>query len=207
MINSPWEIKITSFGESLLLSSSTRIQVVPNVPFSLSPPLTSPGNSSAIMDHFNASPSWVSTRTEVSLSVHTDAQQEHLPWKTFPSNVQVGEDLSADNKHRWKYFSSSLSKRRMGSHSIYDMNKGLGKMKYLVSFVTMVTTPFGRPSDFSLLTEWFVTEFQKSVLFIIFWLKQLFFSFVFALSLACRTIWLKCEKSCWCYLLFWRPWH
>lgn len=44
MANSPWEIKITSFGESLLLSPSTHTQAVPKSPFSLSPPLTSPGN-------------------------------------------------------------------------------------------------------------------------------------------------------------------
>jgi len=41
----------------------------------------------------------------------------------------------------------------MGSHSVYDMNKVFGEMKYLVYFVTMVTIPFGRPSDFSMLTE------------------------------------------------------
>lgn len=99
MANSPWEIKITSFGESLLLSPSTHTQVVPNSPFSLSPPLTSSGNSLAITDHFNALLSWVSTHTPASHSAHAAALKEHLTQQTLASNVRVGENLSADNKH------------------------------------------------------------------------------------------------------------
>lgn len=155
MVNSPWEIKKTSLGESLLLSSSTYMPAVPNLPFSFSPPLTSPGNSSTFMDHFSALHSWVSTHSQVK-SLPTGLQ-EHLFQQTPPSDVQLCEDFSADNKHQRKYFSCCLSKRRMGFHSIYDINEGLGKMKCLGSFVAMVTTPFGRPTDFSLLTEWFVT--------------------------------------------------
>lgn len=83
MIDSPWEIKITSFGESLLLSSSTHMQVVPNIPFSLSPPLTSPGNSSAIIDHFNALLSWVSAHTWVSLHIEMLCRNT-CPSKHFP---------------------------------------------------------------------------------------------------------------------------
>lgn len=129
----------------------------------------------------------VGPRLVVKWSLCIQDLQEHLFQQTLSSNVQLCEDFSADNKYQWKYFSCSLSKRRMGSHSIYDMNKGLGKMKCLVSFVTMVTTTFRRPTDFSLLTEWFVTEFQRSVVFIIFWLKQLIFSFAFCLVFALQS--------------------
>lgn len=78
MINSPWEIKKTSFGESLLLYSSTHMPAVPSLPFSLSPPLTSPGNSSAFMDHFNALQRWVLTRSQVK-SLHTGSAGAPVP--------------------------------------------------------------------------------------------------------------------------------
>lgn len=149
MINSPWEIKKTSFRETLLLSSSTHMPAVPNLPF---PSLVL---SLLLAIH---QPLWMISMLYkagspliVKWSLCVADLQEHL------SDVQLCEDFLADNKHQWKHFSCSLSKRRMGSHSIYDINKGLGKMKCLGSFVTMVTIPFGRPTDFSLLTEWFVT--------------------------------------------------
>lgn len=140
MINSPWEIKKTSFGESLHLSPALTCCTKPSLlPLSSS---HSPGNWSALMDHFSALQSWGSTGREVK------SLQEQLFQQTSPSDVQLREDFSADNKHQWKYFSCSLGKRRMGSLSIYDRNKGLGKRKCLGSSVTMVTTPFGRPNWF-----------------------------------------------------------
>lgn len=155
MINSPWEIKKTSFGETLLLSSSTHMPAVPNLPspcLLLSLPLAIHQPLWTISMLYK-----VGSPLTVKWSLCIADLQEHLFQQTSPSDVQLCEDFLADNKHQWKYFSCSLSKRRMGSHSIYDINKGLGKMKCLGSFVTMVTTPFGRPTDFSLLTEWFVT--------------------------------------------------
>lgn len=187
MANSPWEIKITSFGESLLLSPSTHTQAVPKSPFSLSPPLTSPGNhqpSRTISMLYWAGSQLVLQRVALHMQplYRNTCPSKHLPAtcelvRIFQQTTSTDKNISTVPV---KNFSCSC-KRRMGSRSIYNMNKGLGKRKYLVYFVTMVTTPFGRPSDFSLLTEWFVTEFQRTVLFIIFWLKWLFFSFVFCL--------------------------